>query len=49
MGGLIGMALSGSAAFSRRGGHATASGMPPAQEGLHFDRMVLNDVGPGWS
>ena len=23
--------------------------MPPAQEGLHFDRMVLNDVGPGWS
>ena len=35
--------------FAGRGGHATASSMPPAQEGLHFDRMVLNDVGPGWS
>ena len=23
-------------------------GMPSAQEGLRFDRMVLNDVGPGW-
>ena len=49
MGGLIGMALSGSAAFSRAAAAMRPHpGMPPAQEGLHFDRMVLNDVGPGW-
>lgn len=47
MGGLIGMALSGSAAFSRAAAAMRPHpGMPPAQEGLHFDRMVLNDVGP---
>ena len=49
-GGLIGMALSGSAVFSRAAAAMRPHpGMPSAQEGLRFDRMVLNDVGPGWS
>ena len=47
-GGLIGMALSGSAVFSRAAAAMRPHpGMPSAQEGLRFDRMVLNDVGPG--
>ena len=48
-GGLIGMALSGSAVFSAAAAMRPHPGMPSAQEGLRFDRMVLNDVGPGWS
>lgn len=47
MGGLIGLALAGAAATAR----ATLalrehSGMLPADQGLRFDKMVLNDVGP---
>lgn len=46
MGGLIGLALAGTLAMARQA-HAlqTHAGLPPAQE-LHFEHLVLNDVGP---
>lgn len=51
MGGLIGLALSGSAAMARamRAGGAYTGGHPQALSengGIRFDRLVLNDVGP---
>lgn len=51
MGGLIGLALSGSAAMARaiRASGAYTGGHPqalPAAGGIRFDRLVLNDVGP---
>ncbi|OZI19290.1 alpha/beta hydrolase [Bordetella genomosp. 9] len=47
MGGLIGMVLAGSAAFSARARAAGNAGGGPLQgPGLRFDKMVLNDVGP---
>ncbi|WP_144633652.1 alpha/beta fold hydrolase [Bordetella genomosp. 13] len=51
MGGLIGMALSGSATMARaiRAGGAYTGGHPqalPSTGGIRFDKLVLNDVGP---
>jgi len=51
MGGLIGMALSGMATMARvaRAAGAYTGGHPqalPATAGIHFDKLVLNDVGP---
>ncbi|MFD4838409.1 alpha/beta fold hydrolase [Achromobacter sp. NPDC058515] len=47
MGGLIGMALSGAAVFAKAmlAMRPHAGMLPPAQ-GIRFDKLVLNDVGP---
>lgn len=47
MGGLIGMALSGAAAYARAMLAVRPHvGMLPASQGIRFDKLVLNDVGP---
>ncbi|MCD0502226.1 alpha/beta fold hydrolase [Bordetella petrii] len=47
MGGLIGMALAGAAAFARAMRAAQPhAGAWPAEQGIRLDSMVLNDVGP---
>jgi len=47
MGGLIGMALSGAAAFAKAmAAMRPHAGMLPPAQGLRLDKMVLNDVGP---